>query len=721
MRTGSISWGWRSAAPASRSSRAVAPVPRECRFVCRHRRTVLRALLPILALLLSLVTDGGARAENVLPPGYQLPSVKRPAPSPSDHLSSWDGLQVAGYDRVRVAFKLDRSGDGAAEQVLDLIIGYDQDWTPGGYHPFFPQGYEGSPKLAYVFTISTMIVFPKTFSPDMTEPMHSTSQPDYTLSQQGDYVVLTRLAHWRWYYESIDGGQSWRLAKVERVTRPGRFTTIEYDEAGLARAVVYPNGQRVTLEYSGDHVVRIDTPFGESYHLKRNASSHIDEVEIHRAPGSSGEGRSKGPTLVARHQFKRDAQGRITHYTAPSGNEYTCGFTPTTTHENKTLAQKWVTTIHRAHDGLVQIRRDENREGEEWITQQARARLSPSGEILDEVQSFGIRMRKIAGMWRLSGVSYSDPTQLITYQYDPKANSSLQVYPGGSTTATTHFNDLLKPTAISDTDGQQARMEYNDLGQETRRVESDGRERIQRHDEHGRLVERVDFNGRTFLFSYDDRGLPSGVRVDDAEHVFQFDDWARLTEWRKPDGSVLQWSYDSLGRLVKEAVLASVEIASGPATSATPASEASPSASGETSGGAVTTISYTWQGDRLVSVDHHRGAAGDDVRQERFAYDPQGRLRNHMREDGSRVSYQYDRRTGWLQGKFDTTGPNDTWTYYPTGVMRSHRSQKDQGTLRITEYGAIGNIVAEVLPGRGRVVYDASRTSEQSIRRSQDQ
>src|SRR5690606_18866450 len=134
--------------------------------------------------------------------------------------------------------------------------------------------------------------------------------------------------------------------------------------------------------------------------------------------------------VIARYQFKCDSAGRITEFTAPSGNVYICDYTETTTVENKTPKTVYQTVVRRKSDGLFQGRRDEIRDSGEWIVQ--RTTGGRNDDPSTGVSEYWGRLHKVGSRWTVSSYGQTASDLNGTFRADTSGNPVMGIKRDGA-------------------------------------------------------------------------------------------------------------------------------------------------------------------------------------------------------------------------------------------------------------------------------------------------
>ncbi len=597
---------------------------------------------------------------NAVPPGYRIPTepdieadFRRPHPT--------GYLRMAERNKVYHFVQMDQSPRNWADNVLRIVVGFAEHWTPKDYYAVLPEGYREEPGRAVVFMSTKKIKFGTKLDPDAVEPLRSTSDPQYTLTRMGEHLVLTRGADRRWYFETPDQGKSWRIAMIEEVQRPGRFTRMEYLN-DLIVAVKYPNGQEATIDYEFSRPVRITTPFGQRAEIHRATGGYITKVEIFRDaegfdPGPAGrwvEGnpkanhvRSKQPVEV--HHYERDAEGRVSRYRDTCGNALRVDYRVDQSTETKLDKVVYVARITNEGDGSYLERTHETRPKlKEWFIKD---RYGREGEKTGEdTLANAVRLTEVNKRWTVVGQAHGDEGRETNIKVDKRGLPTTSVGPTGLTKVTEH-DEAGNQVKVVESDGRANVSTYNEFGQVTRRVDSQGRETLTSYDELGRRLIQIDSSGRETAYEYGTQGFPAATEYRGKRYTYEIDDWGRLTGVDFGNGTALNWAFNRYG-----------DIESTTQLPPTPLGEL---LTAGTNAGKVTTYLRDDRG-RIVSIEYPDGTA------DQVAYTPEGRLHAVIESDGNRIGYRYD-KAGRISHKSDPKRRFEMWTYHPNGRIEVYR------------------------------------------------
>lgn len=612
----------------------------------------------ILLFIVYFASDVKAN-EFFLPSDNFLPKVEIPSSSSIAHLK-FDDLEIVDRGRVRFLINLDGTAMRAADELLNLRVGFSQHWSPGSIYALFPAGYEHDPDRASVFLSSLKLKFRRTFAVESDEVVRAVNQPIYTMYRQENWIVVSKSDERRWYFESADGGLSWRLGQMEFIKHPGMFTRLQY-EGDKVVAIIFPNGQQAAIEYEGDLPRKIQTPFGQTVTIAYGTGGYISQIDVVSLPDEEG---PRMPKETKTYKFTCNADGQIREMITPDGEVYTCEYQTSSSVEAGVNKREDQTTMRRKRDGLFITRIDEFRVDREWVVRILRG--GSKDDLSTAYPEYWGRLQNVAGKWQMTGYGRDAASVEESFSSDEKGKQIMQTGADGAVT-TTHLNEMGKPLMINDSRETQL-FEYNQFGQITRVVTPEGNETTWTYDEHARKLHEKTFYDTVFNFEYDERGFPIGCKINTQQYRYEFGDWGRMLWLEKATGENSKWDYDNLGRIIRVTEF---------------------SAKKED----VKSIrTYHYSDGRLMVIKHHQG---DKIESERFIYNRQGQLTQHRYVNGNMVIYKYDQRRGWLESRVDLASTSEAWTYHDNGQIKTYRSWQGSQTLMTQEFDAMGNKVAE--------------------------
>lgn len=400
--------------------------------------------------------------------------------------------------------------------------------------------------------------------------------------------------------------------------RLGKITTYGYNSAGDRVSVTDPLGQTTTMAYNAKHQMtsRVD-PRGNvpgcNCAADYTASWSYDDA---------------GRTLT-----QTDPLGRTTTYTYDdAGNRLTdtdnnyASTTYTYDAANRVITStdpraKTTTNTYDLAGSLTQVQ-------------------DPLGRILSYTHDDASRvLTQTAPAGNVSGATQATKdANTTTYAYDGAGNQTSSsvpdpAAPGQSLTTNTKYDELNRPTDISDPLGHTTTTSYDDGGRVTAVTDPTGVTAVNYYDYLGRLDRTYNSGGDQTRFSYDVEG--------------------HLTHRYDPAGGDTTWTYDGAGRV---------------ATMVDPRGAWPCNCQAQY----TTTYGYDAAGQR-TSVTDALGHAATTT------YNAAGQVAAITNRNGGRTSYGYD-NVGLLNAVTSPTGDATTYTYDASGSLTGRTDPRLQAT-----------------------------------------
>lgn len=607
----------------------------------------------ICTLLLVYPAEAQSEIARMLPPGFDVPRVARPEPRPGD-IEGKSELKFIARGRVSHALDFDRTPLRWSEDALRLTVGHAEHWSPSDYYGMLLDGYELEPGRTIAFIATRKVSFSEPFTPDSGKTLRSLNRPEYTLHQEGSYLVISKSDDRRWYFESIDGGAIWRIAKLERIKQPGLFTRFQYDGRN-ATALTFHNGGRVEFDYENDLVTGIRTPFGETVAIERGLGGYITRIEI--KSDTDNDVTQHGQI----HVYERDGEGRIISYRQPNGLLFNIEYSYSEMQEYATEKAVYTSKITRKSDNRFWIRVDEFREDQQWIIQHYNGYASTNDEVSELDSKITMRAHNAGPKgkrWVVTSIDRGGDGSDITYQIDGSGNAKTRVTKDGKVEER-RYNDIGRITRRV-SDGKVEKTDYNHFGQRTRHIDSRGRESIWIYDNQSRLTKKLSPAGQAVLIDYDDLGHPNRIQNDTISFYLAYDNWGRLIEAKGDHGRSYSWEYDLMGRVITQT---SIDANSEPSSRY-----------------------FEYQSGRLSSIYDDKLRSS---RTEAFRYDDKGQLRIWTRDENKKTTYQYD-SLNRLIGKFTSEGKVVKYRYHNNGQLAAEARFQHGRVVQTRKYDMDG-------------------------------
>jgi YD repeat-containing protein len=615
---------------------------------------------------------------DLLPEAADHPHVERPSPQPGDLTRGSGGIRFAHKNRVHDFVNVDPSPRGWAGHVLRIDIGFEEPWRPARPFALFPKGSKTFPDRAVAFLGRRLVLFDEPFDISRDDELYSKNRSNFTLSAQGQNLVVRRGAEWAWRFSSAGSTEGWRLESLGRPQRPSHFTRLQYTNGRLT-SVHYPNGEKAELELSQGRPVKIELPFRRRVHIERKASGYVTRVRVRQLDEA---GKAEG-TLRDLH-YERDAKGRITRWGGPHDVERVV------THSRKEVLregkkEKHHTSRIRAPGADVfRYRRHIVRDGGNvWILRTGYGEKADDGASPQHHAQQRARLEKVGGAHELVAVGRPDSEKMTRYEIGHRGRQRKQILPNGREIRL-RYNRRGQVVLRDVSEGGREKTIYNDWGQLTRRVDGSGAETRWKYGENRRLMRILGPDGSVTQYEYGEDGFLEKTVRDGKAHRFHVDRWGRITSHERPDGSRTKWKRNAHGHIThrERGEAADFEGNEGEKQD-------------EETDLRVTRYFYDEKG-RLKRI-RRSGEA-----EQRFVYGgPGGRLSQRQGPGDRRVLFEYDGR-GRLVRRVVPGQRLETWSYYDFGVVKRHtRRDLEEGGRLIERFDRTGKRIERKESGEG--------------------
>lgn len=627
------------------------------------------AFLPMM-LLFGFVVATAVCAQGVpVPPGYELPVLQLPFPSPgpaerSTRLSFW------GNDQVLHRINFDRSPREWADGLLTVTVGRPWPWEPDEEYRLYPLGVPGFERRAVACLPEVgMIVFEG--PAEVSKSVRSIREPTFTLSLDGSKMLLSRAGDRRWWFEPIDFGVDWRLTRMELVRHPGKVVQLEYESTsgGRLAAINYANGQSVTFARTPQGISQISLPFGEELRFSRSAQGVLNKIELLRSTQVQSE-----RSILRRFKYELDPSGRIKKFVNERGIVFDVRFD-----RQEIRDRAGVTAVLTSSCTLVS----------EKSTAFRRVTLGRDGSRLT-VNGFFDSKTTLDRAADMFGFEQQRTIPLVCKMLSPAVASEIFI-PRPSTLLSKSSLQGSYIMFVAPPDPATAKPAIPGtatwFGPENTTY-------IPQFDAMGRLSRATAKDKTTIEFVYDAGGELVESKIGKAAWVFGSDDWGRINSCQAPDGTKTSWRFDEMGNL------STVE------NKLPRARSSNDRFAPQEFDIDITTVDRNDAG-RAIKINRPTGPV------EQFHYDPQsGNLQFWEPEPNpqSRTNYVYDRlgrvvridypRTHELQREEFEYQPNDTLAKRVVVKWSTNRADRAE-----YEYNIRGLLVTETVAGLGRTQY----------------
>ncbi len=446
----------------------------------------------------------------------------------------------------------------------------------------------------------------------------------------------------------------------------------------------------VTFQTFDPRRFRYTTPDGQMIDVDRIAGVEA----IH---GRNGNATTFGPNGITHSSgksvaFTRDAQGRITAITDPSGVTQTYGYDANGDLVSHATAAGTARYAYDRTHGLVDIQDSLGNHG-------ARNEYDDDGRLVATVDATGKRVEFAHDLSTSREVVTDQLGRVTVIEYDAFGNVVARTDAAGGRTAYTYDTvgneltetDPLGRVASKTYDGQRNVLTSTDFNGNTTTstydarqqllttTDQEGRTTTNVYDANGNLVQIIDPDGGTTSQTFDAAGnlLTS---TDPLGHVstFTYDTAGFRTSETDPLGVVTTFGVDANGKLTA--------ITKGGASTAFVYDDAQRMVETVDALGRHTTTTYSAIGDGTKPASS-TNAAGQVTH---YAYDALGRLTVTTFPDGSTETRSYD-AAAQLLGVTDRDGRTTAYEYDPVG--RNTKVVNPDGSTTSTAYDAAGRVV----------------------------
>jgi len=536
------------------------------------------------------------------PPRPTLPHVKLPKmsminpPRTSIHILSDYGrgnyeLMLVEEDIVGNRVNVDSWGRKWTAELLTVDAGYRTPWSPELTYALFPHGIHNEKNKMVAFVNRILILFEKIDKQQSKREIQSISHPNYFVVRKDKYLVLVNRAVRRWYFESPDYGQSFRLAKIELIKHPGRFTELKYKGKKIT-SIVYPDRKQTLLKYKNGLVSMITMPSGEITKTKRDDNGFILFLETVRLVQKPS--RIKDELIIRRQFYENDARGRIRKFINNCGLEYKIEY------GHAKLYNREINTIiiRNLVDNSFRFQRHTKDSGSEWIIERG---SGVAGQSIREakIQTRDV-LRKINYTFR-TVESYKPPGNLGIYKkynvrgnitgktdnagrytelkYDRKNQWYKTIYPDGSSirknkpmrlkstrnglwkreeilangVTKIYYYNVFRDIVKIEQNGKSDHFKYDRLAQLREHKKADGTFVAWQRNVYGQLKSKTVtlLNGEKLIthYIYNQQGRLSKILYPDKTFVIYEYECDKLVAYARRDGKIIRYRYDSKGRL----------------------------------------------------------------------------------------------------------------------------------------------------------------------------
>jgi RHS repeat-associated protein len=401
------------------------------------------------------------------------------------------------------------------------------------------------------------------------------------------------------------------------------------------------NGNRITMQYTGDLLTRLTHSTGQSLQVTYNGAGRIDQITDH--------------------------VGRQTLFGYDVSNEH-----------------------------LMSV---QNYDGRTTVYAYSLGQGAPKEHALTEIAYPGGTHRYFAydSQGRLAGISRDGNAEMVSFAYDEAGKVTVTDAAGGVSKSYFNHRGLLVKT--EDALGNNVQMSFDNDYNLTRLTDPTGRSHSYDYDKRGNMIRSIDPMGHATRFSYTSsfNRLASVTDARANATNYMYDTKGNLQAIQYADASVERWTYDAAGnphsrtnrrgRVVGYSYdsagrITSKTYADGTRVDFTYDPRGNLLTATDTSG---TTVHEYWPDDRLRRITYPGGHVLE------FTYDAAGRRASSLDQLGHRLDYHYD-DVGRLTSLTDERSSEIVHYRYDV-AGRLTRKTLGNGVYTTYQYDAAGQIL----------------------------
>ena len=482
-----------------------------------------------------------------------------------------------------------------------------------------------------------------------------------------------------------------------------------FDTGGKLTTIVDPNGNQVTLSYSGNDLVKITDTGGREVTLAYDSQHRIIRLT---------------DPLNRTTTYTYDSDNNLSSVTDPLGNKTTYEYNEyhcikTVTEPQRETYEGEPVQGHRYFsydsDGRCEeFKYDENNHKITLEYESGKTTITDSRD--NKTIHYYTEISDIRLVTKI--IDATDHTQLFTWDndlnktsstdqngqktnmaYDVQGNLTSITDPLGKKTNFTYESTYNKCTSITDPLGNKTTYEYDANGNLTQVTDAQGNTTTYTYDSYGNLASMTDANGNRTDYQYDAYGnLTTVIDPLGIQTGFAYDLVGNSTQITDAKGNATSFAYDAMNRLVQITYPDNTKVSYtydevGNRTSITDPKEN------------VTSYAYDAV-NRLVGVNDPL----DNIT--RYSYDTEGNRVRITDANRNATTYTYDSLNRLTKGT-DPLGNSNTYTYDPAG-NRITTTDANVNTIQYA-YDAVNRLTTITYPDASEVsfAYDATgkRTS----------
>ncbi|WP_205690282.1 RHS repeat-associated core domain-containing protein [Chengkuizengella sediminis] len=429
---------------------------------------------------------------------------------------------------------------------------------------------------------------------------------------------------------------------VELINKHGKSITFQYDESThqLIKVIEEDTGTFFSFEYTGNLLTKVTDNLARTVHLQYDENNHLTQITNAR------------DEVIT---YTYDEQGRVL-----------------------TSTEQGVQTFVNTYDesGRV-ITQDDGVEGNAITTFQYDEEIEP-GYLTTIVTKRDGQTKKLIHDYQYRLVKVEDELgHITTMEYDGLGNLIKETN-ALNQTKQFGYDEMGNTIEIIDQAENMTLMTYDERNNLLTRTNAVQQKTEFTYDESNRLIQVTNPEGFQQYFTYDELGyVQSNVNFNEAETLFTNTN-GMLQEKQDPNGNIVKYEYDEVGRLTKESFSETEAI--------TYAYDALDHLIQQTDQlGNTTQFAYDMQGNLLSETNALEETTT-------YTYNANGKLVSVEDRLGNTISYAYDAEDR-LQKITDPMGHETVQSYDAKG--RVFQITDPMGHVTTKEYNAIDQLISE--------------------------
>ena len=326
------------------------------------------------------------------------------------------GLTIHQKDYVGWRKNVDHYGRQWTGELLTVEHGYQQSWQPGLAYALYVTSKPNGVQYVQMISRNELVLFMVERNAEGEVSLRCDSHPDlWTLKRRGQFVCVEELNGRRFYFETPDIGQAWRLRRFEYVQTPEMGVELDYEAERplMPQSLIYPDGARAIFRYEGDLLIRMELPTAEWVKLTRDAAGFVAGITMEYAKEIKVKPKMAGFTITSdedgvkediqmskaktktewesfrNYVFENDAKGRIHRFVNDCGRPYLVEYAEAKV-EDDPKGTLYLTALTDETTGDCQFLRHEDKKGG-WRLEKGTMK---AGDSITEAKPDEVRIRK---------------------------------------------------------------------------------------------------------------------------------------------------------------------------------------------------------------------------------------------------------------------------------------------------------------------------------------